>query len=152
MVAIINKHRTKQNAKSGVVILIQEDGDDVCRVKIIFTLLPTNSFVSTRTNSMKCFCKLDSNENQSSSRNTQPHVKLCIRRPRKTEITVFRIMLLQAHSQGALAPTLLRATRNQLIRMPRQAKKNNREGRPSLSCFSTFFFDNQKRKANYSLV
>jgi len=47
----------------------------VCSVKITCTLLPTNCFVSTTSNSMKCLVNWISQRIRILSRNTQPHLQ-----------------------------------------------------------------------------
>jgi len=47
-----------------------------CRVKITFTLWPTNCFVSTTTNSIKCVVNWNPLRFRVRSRNTQPHLKV----------------------------------------------------------------------------
>jgi len=51
---------------------------EVCRVKITFTLQPTNHFVSTTTNWMKCLVNWIPLRSRVRSRNTQLHLKLDI--------------------------------------------------------------------------
>ena len=53
----------------------------VCRVRITFTLLPTNCFVSTTTNSMKCIVNWIPLRIRVRLRNTQPHLKKWISKP-----------------------------------------------------------------------
>ena len=48
----------------------------VCRVKVTFTVLPTNRFVSTTKTSMKCVVNWIPQRIRVRSRNTQPHLNL----------------------------------------------------------------------------
>jgi len=48
----------------------------VCRVKITFTLLPTNCFVSTTINLIKCLVNKIPLRIRVRSRNTQPHLNM----------------------------------------------------------------------------
>jgi len=48
-----------------------------CRVKITFGLLPTNHFVSTKTDSMKCLVNWNLLRIRVCLRNTQPNLKIC---------------------------------------------------------------------------
>jgi len=60
----------------------------VCRIKITFGLLPTNRFVSTQTNSMKCLINWKPEvvlRIYVCRRFTQPHLKLGVRHPWTTE-------------------------------------------------------------------
>ena len=54
----------------------QQRWPQVCRVKITFTKLPTNRFVSTTKNSMKCVGNWIPLRIRIRSRNTQPHLKM----------------------------------------------------------------------------
>ena len=70
----------KQNASARRLLPADmlERWPQVCRVKITLTLLPTNCFVSTRTNSMKCLVNWVPLRIRVLSRNTQLHQTGCV--------------------------------------------------------------------------
>jgi len=69
----------KEKSNSSAWRLLLEDMHErwphFCRVKITFTLLPTNSFVSTTTNSMKCLVNWIPERIRVRSRNARTHIK-----------------------------------------------------------------------------